>query len=375
MGNRICPVCRHTEAEVLKTINMKIPTEYHLPESYNVVCCEECGFVYADTSATMEDYDWYYSHCNFYGDDSKDDNSARYEMTEELLKRYLNKDSMLLDIGAGNGRFEVALKEHGYTNITATDPSEESVDRLCNAGICAYVSSIYADVLKDEYEKYDGIFLFEVAEHLLMPEKGIANIRQMLKMGGIFILSVPDYSQIAEDKSSIPNYFNLEHINYFSEVSLDNLMSRFGLQRIEQKRYGVDLVHVYKKIEETCALIKDVDTQYAVEKYLKAQEEREIHIKEIIHQLKESQEEIYIWGTGSYVMSLIATTELLQCKINGFIDNNKLKQGREMYEYRIYTPDYLRDKSCTVVICSMLYSEEIKLQIEAMHTQNEIVVL
>lgn len=32
-------------------------------------------------------------------------------------------------------------------------------------------------------------------------------------------------------------------------------------------------------------------------------------------------------------------------------------------------------KHCTVVICSMLYSEQIKKQLEAMHTENEIVIL
>ena len=39
----------------------------------------------------------------------KDDNSERYEMTEELLERFFQKDSKLLELGAGNGRFEVAL--------------------------------------------------------------------------------------------------------------------------------------------------------------------------------------------------------------------------------------------------------------------------
>ena len=57
-----------------------IPKDYHLPDSYDVVACENCGLVYADTAAAMEDYDWYYTRCNFYGDDSKEDNSERFEM-------------------------------------------------------------------------------------------------------------------------------------------------------------------------------------------------------------------------------------------------------------------------------------------------------
>ena len=74
-------------------------------------------------------------------------------------------------------------------------------------------------------------------------------------------------------------------------------------------------------------------------------------------------------------MSLIATTDLLACNIAGFIDNNKIKQGRDMFEYKIYSPEFLMDKNYTVLICSMLNSEDIKTQLENMHTENEIVIL
>ena len=180
----------------------------------------------------MEDYDWYYTHCNFYGDDSKDDNSERYDWMEELLEKYLTKDSVMLELEAGNGRYAIALKRNGYARITATDPSGESVERLQKAGVNAYVTNIYADPASDEQGKYDAVFLFEVAEHLLLSQRGIANIAALLRMGGYFMLSVPDYSLIAEDTCNIPNYFNLEHINYFFEDSLDTLMAQYQLKRV-----------------------------------------------------------------------------------------------------------------------------------------------
>lgn len=66
--------------------------------------------------------------------------------------------------------------------------------------------------------RYDAVFLFEVTEHLLIPRKGIANVASLLRNNGYFMLSVPDYSLIAKDTCSIPNYFNLEHINYFQRI-------------------------------------------------------------------------------------------------------------------------------------------------------------
>lgn len=375
MESRLCPICNDKHAQIIKRIDMKVPKNYRLPEHYHVVECQRCGFVYADTQATMEDYDWYYSHCNFYGDDSKDDNLTRYEIVEEFLQCYCKKDSVMLDIGAGNGRFEVALCKNGYGNVTGIDPSAESVERLKEAGINAYIGNIYSSVAVDEEKKYDCIFLFEVAEHLLAPGKGIENVKKMLKEDGVFIISVPDYSQIGEDVSSIANYFNLEHINYFSENSLDNLMDKYGLQRIAQKRVGIDLIQCYKNVNESCGIRKDCITKEAVKKYFSKQKRREEREKRIITELKEEQKEIVIWGTGSYVMSLIATTDLLECNIQAFVDNNRIKQGREMYGYNIYSPEFLKDKKYTILICSMLNSEEIRLQLEKMDTENNYIIL
>lgn len=375
MLNRNCPVCGGEHAQALRKIYMQIPAEYHLPNAYDVVCCEQCGMVYADTSASMEDYDWYYTHCNFYGDDSKNDNTYRYKMVRELLEKYCNRDSRMLDIGAGNGRFELSLLEHGYKNVAGIDPSQESVDRLKRQGIAAYVGSIYSDVLLEEQHTFDCIFLFEVAEHLLCPGEGITNVQKLLKEDGYFIVSVPDYSQIAQDESEIPNYFNLEHINYFSEYSLDNLMRLHGMCRIAQKRIGCDLIQCYQCSSEVASLVNDQVTHVAVESFFAAKQQKEMYIRELIAKLKEQNKEIVIWGTGSYVMSLIAETKLMECNIRGFIDNNKLKQGRQMYGYNVYAPEYLLDKNVTVLICSMLYADVIKSQIEEMHTDNEILVL
>lgn len=375
MPNRSCPICGKTDTKVIRRIDMKIPEDYHLPQNYDVVVCESCGFVYADTSASMEDYDWDYTHCNFYGDDSKDDNTYRYEMVQEFLEQYCRKDSVMLDIGTGNGKFEVALQKNGYTNMVGMDPSGESVDRLHKNGIEAYTGSIYSEVLPEEENKYDCIFLFEVAEHLLCPGKGIQNVRKLLKEAGYFIVSVPDYSQIAEDTSDIPNYFNLEHINYFSEISLDNLMRIHGMRRVAQKRVGIDLIHCYQCINVEEQLLVDEITEIAVQTYFSAKQGKEERVRKIITELKEQQKEIVIWGTGSYLMNLIATTDLLECKIQGFVDNNKIKHGREMYGYTIYPPNYLLDKNDTVLICSMLNGQEIKRQLDEMNTENEIVVL
>lgn len=375
MRYRICPVCGEERTYVLNKINMNIPPDYHLPDSYDVVVCENCGFVYADTSASLQDYNWYYAHYNFYGDDSKNDNSQRYEMVEEFLHQYMDLESVMLEIGAGNGRFLLALQKHGYSNIIGTDPSDESVNRLLQAGIAAYTWNIYDSVSEEETGKYDCIFLFEVAEHLLMPGEGISNITRMLKKEGILMVSVPDYSLLEEDESYIPHYFNLEHINYFSAFSLDNLIVMHGMTRVDQKHIGLDLIQVYRNGGNQISLCRDDITEQAVCHYFMRNKSRERDTSQLVDGLAKSQKDVIIWGTGSYVMHLMAVTDLLKCNIIGFVDNNKIKQGRVMYGYKIYSPEFLQDKRYTVLICSMLNSSDIKEQLEAMRTENDIVIL
>lgn len=122
-------------------------------------------------------------------------------------------------------------------------------------------------------------------------------------------------------------------------------------------------------------LPKDTVTEVVVRSYFKEQEERDGKAEEIIDVLLKEKKELIIWGTGSYVMSLLSNTNLSKCRIQGFVDNNKIKQGRKMYEMPVYSPEYLRNKKYTVLICSMLYGEQIQKQLEAMHTENEIIVL
>ncbi len=373
--NRYCPVCGGKRSKTIHKVIMKVPEDYHLPDSYHVAVCEDCGMVYSDTKAGMEDYDWYYSHCNFYGDDSKCDNSLSYDTLEEFLTAYCRKDSSILNIGSGNGRFEVALKKNGYTFVTGMDPSGESVERLKKAGIRSYIGNIYQPVLEEE-ETYDFITLIGVIEHLLDPGKGILNVRRLLKGDGTFVVNIPDYSVLGKHtKEIIPHHFNLEHINYFSGISLDNLLNRYGMQSVAEKRVKDELFRCYKKAGVSNEVRKDDITWRAVDEYFGTQRGKEERISQIIAGLIGDQREIIIWGTGAFVMNLIATTDLGKCRIKGFIDNNKIKQGRELYGRTIYAPEFLQDKKYTVLICSILNSEEIREQLERMNTENDYIVL
>lgn len=68
---RRCPICNNEYGEVYKTIKMKLPQDVRLPDEYDVVTCEKCGFAYADVDATQDTYNTYYSCNNMYSADAK----------------------------------------------------------------------------------------------------------------------------------------------------------------------------------------------------------------------------------------------------------------------------------------------------------------
>lgn len=382
--NRLCPICNDEYAEMIQNIRMKIDDKYSLPSEYDIVSCEKCGFVYADTSATNADYDIYYSKYNTYsiGADALEHN-RRIDMVNEILQECFTKEDLLLDIGSGGGRFEKELLGAGFKNIIGMDPSVESINKLLDYGINGKVGSIYDVVEDDDIEKYDGVFLFDVVEHLLMPKAGIANALKYIKNEGYIVIGVPNYS--IENEMPIPNNFNQEHINYFSEISLENLMSQVGCKKIYSKNIEIlnkadifeyELIQVYKKVGENREIRRDIKTEKIVNKYLSKQLGFYNEKNKIIHEYALSQKPVVIWGTGAYVMSLYAYTELSKCNIVAYIDNNKLKQGKKFLGKDVYSSEFLMENiQCDVLICVMTYANDIVKQIKIKRIGNNIIVI
>ena len=152
-------------------------------------------------------------------------------------------------------------------------------------------------------------------------------------------------------------------------------MAQQGMERMDQKHEGIDLIQMYKKTYIKPFPIRDSSTAFAIQNYLKKQNFQREELNSVINSLCDQNCELAIWGTGSYAMSLFATTNLQECNIKCFIDNNKIKQGRKMYNYPIHSPAYLKNQPYTVLICAMLYQEQIQNQIKEMALKNTIIIL
>lgn len=382
MKQRNCPLCGCPSNQKIETIKMILPKKYSLPETYTVVSCSQCGFCYADTPATLEDYRCYYELCNTYSGTPVDVSEWNELHTQagEMLEKHMDFSGCLMDMGFGQGNFLKWLQQKGYSNIMGIDPSPISVETIRKDGVKAVCGSVFEPAADEYKSKFDCVFLFDVLEHLLFPKAAMDNLKGYLKKSGFVMVSVPNYNCLKNNCHPITNMFNQEHINYFSAVSLDNLMQEHGFACMETN-VGADaekeeIIAMYQLSEmQGFSMQKDRHTQHEIEEYMKRFAVKRARIEQELEDLKRcGKENLYVWGTGAFTMWLLANTGLGEFDIT-FVDNNSVKVGQPFWKGIIHKPEDVVKPEMPILICSMLYAGQIRQQIVDMGLENDVVII
>ena len=385
-ATRLCPICDYSNVDILYNLEMTLHENFGLPGEYSVVACRECGFVYQDSMATLQDYEHYYKYCNKY-----ESSPTILVETKELFLHYIsvfnqfvNKKSRILDMGCAGGLFLNLLRKNGYSHLVGVDPSYDCVNDLRQKGIEAYVGGIYKDESVDLENRFDLIILSGVMEHLFDLKSAVYNLGKYLRNEGMIFISVPDVQRYCNYDNAISYYFNFEHINHFSAISLNNLMQKFNYKSINTSfhdiRFGNSIVPVFSSLymkDNTFLdhIQKDEVSQKSVKKYLNLSKDRRKNCLTIIDELFKSNEEIIIWGAGCVASELLSGTNLRHCNIKAFVDKDPGKHGKILSGKTIYPTDILYKFKGTIVICAALYAGDIVYEIKKMNIKNRVLVL
>lgn len=382
--HRQCEICGNgINLLPIKEIRFSLPDSYKIPSGYEIVSCRNCGFCYADTLASIDDYNYYYTHYNYYSGavHVRTPNDMSKNVIVDLLNEISVKQARILDIGFGDGEQLLLLKEAGYENLFGIDPSSESVAHIKGFGISADIGNIYdLDVLEDG--EMDVVIATGVLEHLVKPSFAVDNIRKFLKRGGLLIVTAPNCLNLVNDLSPLSNNFNQEHINYFSPVSLKNLMGKVGFfeEKIIAEEKYTDMFGVFSyKGEEyaTNKFAKDAGVIKAIKTYLERQEENENKYNKKIEKFVHGETLVAVWGTGAFTMNLLSNSDLKYCRIACFVDNNMLKCGSDFCGARIVSPKDLVNNTHieAVIIASIKSAEEIRKQLLELGWNKEIIIM
>jgi len=391
LSKRGCPICNNKFCTVLHNQSFILPEKNTLPSNYDLVCCEKCGFIYADVSANQSDYDFYYKKLSKYEDKNIAsgtginifDKKRLEETAKEIDNLLINKSESILDFGCGNGGLLLELKKRGYKKLKGIDPSIVCVDNIRKNGINASVGSIFDYHCE---EKFDLIIFTHVFEHILDLQSIFNKITPLLNRNGKLYIETPDASRYHKFYKVPYYYFDIEHINHFNKNSLINLLKINNFKNISsgEKEFLFSFDELYpavwvlgQKTKIKKEYKKDTFVKKSILKYIQMSQEinRNRNILKELREIRNSQEEIIVWGAGSYTMRMLANSDLGKCNIKFFVDKDSKKQILKIGGKKIYSPKKIYNFSGTIIIASAIFSSDIKKEILKMGLNNKLIFL
>jgi SAM-dependent methyltransferase len=149
------------------------------------------------------------------------------EICRYLQKRYISKQSSILEIGSGYCHF---INQIEGREKHALDLSSE-IHRYVAHDVTAHVQSC-ATMHEIADGSFDVVFASNVFEHLRREEMtaALSEIRRVLKRGGRLVIIQPNFKYCYKD------YFDdYTHLQIFTHIALSDLLVSFGFSILDLK--------------------------------------------------------------------------------------------------------------------------------------------
>lgn len=348
---------------------------------YNVVICQSCGFAFADNIPDQKAFDLYYREMSKYehqdhaGEPSEFE-TRQFPMLAQFIKKHVpNSQARILEIGCANGGLLNALKQSGYQNVLGIDPSPVCARNAEQLYQIHVVTSALSDV-KVEIGPFDFIILVAVLEHIKDMNGTLQKLHNLLGPDGKLYIEVPDATKFTSSLDAPFQEFSIEHINFFSPLSLANLMGTRGFQEIFSTQtsydqtdthtgYAIRMVFQKRGVNDKFIPMYDRDTETGLKNYIEASQKVENRIHKTVNALVESQQPLIVWGVGTHTQRLLATSQLKDAKIAAFVDSNSNYQGKQLNGIPIINPERLTGTNDSILVSSRIFQSEIVHQIRS----------
>ena len=145
----------------------------------------------------------------------------------ELINKVGN-GKKILDYGCGVGDFLEHLQKNGY-DVLGMEPND-SARRIAQSKVG--IEKVTSTELEQNTEKYDVITLWHVLEHIPNLNEIIQQLKNHLSENGRLIIAVPNHQSY--DAKYYGKYWAAydvpRHLWHFSDKSMSNLLSNFGMK-------------------------------------------------------------------------------------------------------------------------------------------------
>jgi len=393
--NRSSPICNSNNSNLIKKINFSLFEGHPMQGGYDLVQCQDCSFIYADTKVTQAELDDYYSNLSKYeskeistgGGYNEYDRNRLVDTAQYISSRFNNKELAIADVGCAIGGLLEQLRNEGFNNITGIDPSISCVNITKNEkGINCLHASLFE--LDDSFGKYDLVILSHVWEHILDLEAALKSIEKILKPNGCIYVECPNAMNYKNVIHAPYQEFNTEHINHFSTASFYNFFGSRGYAlidkgiRIMKIASNNDYDAVYSLFKKNLdgsktEIVFDQEILPSIKIYLDASEDTYEKIVEKIKTVAASNQDIAFVGIGQFAFKLLESVKEIGIKNKLILfDNNTLNEGKVINKSIVQSGKNLisnyKTKKFNIIITSLIYQNEIANNLKSEFEKNNI---
>ena len=220
----ICPLCQSDDNEFVSSYPGTFLSCKELLQ------CQNCELIFADKLPSKKELDEYYSTGLYYDKVSDPYNPQILEFSLNLSRSRLNlinskikinDKSRVVDIGAGNARLGIALKEcYDEADYDVVEPDVEVRSKYGN-----WVNKQFSNISELEIGRYDLVIMNQVLEHVPDPLDFLGSVNNILKPESYVYIDVPykDYLY----KPSVES-----HLLFWNKKSVSVLLEKTRLKMI-----------------------------------------------------------------------------------------------------------------------------------------------
>ena len=208
--------------------------------SYALRACPECGLELLDPQPEDSVLAEIYNHDYFLGEDGAESSARRSKMKSATAALYVDtlarlvgqENADLLEIGCGHGEVLLEAQRRGFrvSGIEISAPAAAIANRSLGGPVVT-VGAI--QTLPFVEDRFDAVLAADVIEHVRDPEDLLLRIREMLSAGGVLLLITPSLNSWTRRLLGRRwMEYKVEHLYYFSALSMRLLLERCGFEEI-----------------------------------------------------------------------------------------------------------------------------------------------
>lgn len=147
---------------------------------------------------------------------------------------FQDKNSKILDIGAGQGHCLLPLGDCGYTNLAAADRDDFNRELFEKNEIEFHHFDAEKEKFPFQDQNYDVVLAFNLIEHLQDPANFLSEANRVLKEKGLFLLVSADWRKCYKTF-----YSDHTHVHPYDKVSAVRILRAYDFSVVCVKSLGV----------------------------------------------------------------------------------------------------------------------------------------